>query len=126
MGPILITSLLTVPALAVLLVSFNDESGAVDTRNRLSGLRTRETLASREAWDAAHTALRRPMRRLAVVMAAVLVLSIVGELAFDLPQALTLTIVLSQAALLVGGVMSISWRANQVAARVNQRIARGE
>lgn len=44
MGPVLVTSLLTLPALAVLLIPFDDESG---TRNQLSGARTRQTLASR-------------------------------------------------------------------------------
>ncbi|MER6949561.1 SdpI family protein [Nonomuraea sp. NPDC000554] len=115
------TSLLALPALALLLIPFHDESGAVDTRNRLLGLRTRHTLASREAWDAAHAWLRRPLRRLAVVMAAVLVGSIVGEMAFGLPEALALTVAASQAVLFVGGILLIGWRANKVAAQVNQR-----
>lgn len=115
------TSLLALPTLALLLIPFHEESGAVDTRNRLSGLRTRHTLASREAWDAAHAWLRRPLRRLAVVVAAVLVVSIASEMAFGLPEALALTIAASQAVLFVGGILLIGWRANKVAAQVNQR-----
>ncbi|WP_194244008.1 SdpI family protein [Nonomuraea phyllanthi] len=110
----------------MLLIPFHDESGKVDTRNQLSGLRTRQTLASREAWNAAHTSMRRPMRRLAGVMVAVLVVSIAGEIAFDLREVLLVTIPVSQAALLIGGLLLICWRANRVAAQVNQRMARGE
>lgn len=45
MGPLLITAILALPALALALVPFHDETGATDTRNGLAGLRTRETLA---------------------------------------------------------------------------------
>ncbi|MFG3439633.1 SdpI family protein [Nonomuraea sp. NPDC047897] len=123
MGPVLMTSLLTLPVLALLLISFHDTSGVVDTRNRLSGLRTRHTLASREAWDAAHTWLRRPLRRLAVVMTAVLIVCGVAETAFELPEPLAVTIAVSLPVVLVGGLVLIARRADQVAARVNRRQA---
>ncbi|MDF2709363.1 MAG: hypothetical protein K0R62_5015 [Nonomuraea muscovyensis] len=123
MGSVLVTSLLTLPALALLLIPFHDESGAVDTRNRLFGLRTRQTLASREAWDTAHTWMRRPVRRLAGAMTSVLVVSIASETAFDLSEVVSLTIVMSQLALFVGGLLLISWRADKVAAQVNLQMA---
>lgn len=122
MGPVSVVSLLSLPVIAVLLISFHDESGAVDTRNRLSGLRTRETLASREAWDAAHAWMRRPMRILAAVLAVAAGLSVAADLVLDLPEAAVLPICLPQTALLIGGLLFVCRRADRVAAQVNERI----
>ncbi|MFC4113821.1 SdpI family protein [Nonomuraea zeae] len=63
MSPLIVTSILTVPGLLLLLIPAHDESGAFDTRNGVVGIRTRQTMASREAWDAAHSWARMPMRR---------------------------------------------------------------
>ncbi|GAA4517052.1 MULTISPECIES: SdpI family protein [Nonomuraea] len=123
MGPILINAILTAPALALLLIPFHDESGAVDSRNGLAGLRTRETLASREAWDAAHTWAKVPMRMLAAAMAGVLVVSAAAELAVGLPEGVQVATILAQAGLLIGGLGLIGWRAHRVAARVNRELA---
>ncbi|RJL35849.1 SdpI family protein [Bailinhaonella thermotolerans] len=125
MSPVFVVSLLTLPMLALLLIPFHDESGAVDTRNRLAGMRTRQTLASREAWDAAHAWLRRPLRRLAGVTAALLAVSVAGEMAFDLPGAVAAAIAVGLPAVLVGGLMLIARRADQIAARVNRQMAHG-
>ncbi|MGW0482393.1 SdpI family protein [Nonomuraea sp. NPDC003214] len=125
MGPVLMTAILTLPALALLLVPFHDESGATDSRNGLAGLRTRETLASREAWDAAHAWARGPMRGLALVMAGVLAAAVAAEAALDLPEPAGVAFVLAQALLLVGGLALIGRRAHLVAARVNRELATG-
>lgn len=123
MGPIIMNAILTVPALALLLIPFHDESGAVDSRNGLAGLRTRETLASRGAWDAAHAWAKRPMRGLAAAMAGVLGASVVAEQAFGLPASVQVGAVLLQAGLLVGGLVVIGLGAHRVAARVNRELA---
>ncbi|MDA0634103.1 SdpI family protein [Nonomuraea sp. MCN248] len=123
MGPILISAILTVPVLLLLLIPFHDESGNVDGRNGLAGLRTRETLASRAAWDAAHAWARAPMRRLAGAVAGVLVVSAGAESAFGLAEGVQVAAVVAQAGLLVGGLTLIGWRANRVAARVNRELA---
>ncbi len=125
MGPILMTAILTLPALAVLLIPFHDESGAADTRNSLAGLRTRETLASPEAWNAAHAWARAPMRRLALIMAGVLAAAVAAEAALGLPEPAGVAVVLAQALLLVGGLLLIARRAHLVAARVNRERAAG-
>ncbi|MEV4219655.1 SdpI family protein [Nonomuraea sp. NPDC049725] len=125
MGPVLMTAILTLPALALLLVPFHDESGAADSRNGLAGLRTRETLASREAWDAAHAWARGPMRGLALVMAGVLAAAVAAEAALDLPEPAGMAFALAQALLLVGGLALIGRRAHLVAARVNRELATG-
>ncbi|MFG1944615.1 SdpI family protein [Nonomuraea sp. NPDC048826] len=125
MGPILITAILTAPVLLLLLIPFHDESGAVDSRNGLAGLRTRETLASREAWDAAHTWAKAPLRRLAAVMAGVLVVSAGVELVVGLPEGVQVAVVIGQAGLLVGGLSLVGWRAHRLAARVNHELAGG-
>ncbi|MFI7615882.1 hypothetical protein ACIBP6_32155 [Nonomuraea terrae] len=123
MGPVFMTSLLSLPAVALLLISFHDESGTVDTRNKLSGFRTRHTLASREAWDAAHAWLKRPLRRLAGAMAAVLVASVAADVGLDLPGAAEYLIISGQFTLLVGGLLLIGRRADRVAAEVNRQLA---
>ncbi|MEV0591483.1 SdpI family protein [Nonomuraea cavernae] len=123
MGPVFVTSLLMLPSLALVLIPFHDESGAVDTRNRLSGFRTRETLASPEAWNAAHTWARRPLRRLAGVMATVIGASVISDVAFTLPEAVEFVIIGIQLMILVVGVLLICWRANRVAAQVNRQMS---
>jgi hypothetical protein len=67
--------------------------------------------------------MRRPVRRLAGAMTSVLVVSIASETAFDLSEVVSLTIVMSQLALFVGGLLLISWRADKVAAQVNLQMA---
>lgn len=124
MGPILITSILTLPTLLLLaFVPFYDETGAFDSRNGMAGLRTKETLASREAWDAAHAWAKVPMRRLVLVMAGVLGVSIAAEFAFGLSEIVQGAVVLAQAAIFMTGLGVIGWRAHKVAARVNRELA---
>ncbi|MCA2190721.1 SdpI family protein [Nonomuraea cavernae] len=121
MGPVLVTSLTMLPSLALLLIAFHDESGTVDTRNRLSGLRTRETLASPEAWNAAHTWMRRPLRRLAGALAVVIGAAVISDTAFTLPEALEFAIIGAQLTILIGGLLLICRRANRVATQVNRQ-----
>ncbi|MEV0754070.1 SdpI family protein [Streptosporangium sp. NPDC050280] len=121
MDPVIMTSVLTLPALALLLIPFHDESGATDTRNQLAGLRTRQTLASREAWNAAHAWARAPMRRLAAAVGLVLAASVVAAALFDLPEAVGYAIIALQFTLLVGGLLLIGRRASRIAAEVNSR-----
>ncbi|WP_336209065.1 SdpI family protein [Nonomuraea sp. LPB2021202275-12-8] len=123
MGSILMTAILTLPALALLIIPLYDESGAVDSRNGLAGLRTRQTLASREAWDAAHAWAKAPMRRLALLMVMVVAVSVVAELVLGPPDAAEAAVVTGQALLLVGGLLVICRQANRVAAETNSRIA---
>ncbi|MER5423410.1 SdpI family protein [Streptosporangium roseum] len=123
MGPVFVTSLLTLPLLALLLIPFHDGSSAIDTRNRLSGFRTRETLASREAWDAAHAWIRQPLQRLAGVLATVIGASMISDIVFPLPEALEFAIIATQLTVFAGGVLLIGWRANRVAAEVNRQAA---
>lgn len=122
-GPVFVTSLLTLPLLALLLIPFHDESSVIDTRNRLSGFRTRETLASREAWDAAHAWIRRPLRRLAGVSATVIGASMISDIVFPLPEVLEFAMIGTQLTVFIGGVLLIGRRANRVAAEVNRRAA---
>jgi hypothetical protein len=123
MGPVFVTSLLTLPSLALLLIPFHDASSVVDTRNSLVGFRTRETLSSREAWDAAHAWIRRPLKLLAGVLAAVTVVSVISDIAFTLPGALEIAIIATQLTLFISGVLLIGRRANRVAAEVNRQAA---
>src|SRR5690606_25286737 len=124
MGPILSTSILTLPTLLLLaFVPFYDETGSFDSRNGMAGLRTQETLASREAWDAAHAWAKVPMRRLVLVMAGVLGVSIAAEFAFGLSEVAQGAVVLAQAAIFMTGLGVIGWRAHKVAARVNRELA---
>ncbi|MEU4539143.1 SdpI family protein [Streptosporangium sp. NPDC023825] len=121
MEPVIVASVLTLPALALLLIPFHDESGAADTRNHLAGFRTRQTLASREAWNAAHTWARAPMRRLAAALGLVLAASIAAGVLLDLPEAAGYAILALQFTLLIGGLSLIGLRADRIAAEVNGR-----
>ncbi|MEU8378226.1 SdpI family protein [Streptosporangium sp. NPDC048865] len=121
MEPVIIASVLTLPALALLLIPFHDESGATDTRDHLAGLRTRQTLASREAWNAAHAWARAPMRRLAAAVGLLLAASVAAGLLLDLPEAAVYAILALQFTVLVGGLFLIVRRADRVAAEVNGR-----
>ncbi|MGI5270736.1 SdpI family protein [Nonomuraea sp. CA-218870] len=138
MGPILMSAILTAPVLPLLLIPFHDESGAVDGRNGLAGTRTRETLASREAWDAAHAWARAPMRRPAGAIGGVLVVCAGAALALGLPEGAQPAVVAAQAGLLVGGLLVggllvggllmggltlIGRRADRVAARVERELS---
>lgn len=122
MGPILLSSILTLPVLAILLIPSYDKTGKTDSRTRLAGLRTSQTLASREAWDAAHAWARRPLRRLVVATAVVLALAVTAELTLPLSEAATAALLLGEFLFLFVGVMVITWRAHRVAADVNRRL----
>ncbi|MEU8245474.1 hypothetical protein [Nonomuraea sp. NPDC048916] len=85
--------------------------------------RTRETLASRESWDAAHTWMRRPLRRMAGALAAVIGASMISDIVFDLSEVVEVAMIATQLTILIGGLLLIGWRAHRVAAEVNRQAA---
>lgn len=118
----MLSSILTLPVLAIFLIPAHDKTGKTDTRSRLAGLRTSQTLASREAWDAAHAWARKPLLRLSITTAVILILASVAELTLPLPAAVTITLLLGEILFLFIGVMMITWRAHRIAAEVNRRL----